>query len=836
MTDIARCLHVAFADAETALVATAKRVDDRGINLKLAQRVAAPGELCKPRSSSTQISLARALILGRQQHARGPLYPRVITELRGAGYTAGLLANDHLKAYVMGYLAWPRDRVSPHELQQLLAGTCQTFKLGDCEDVVSGMDSSGFLSRDGALHVKDLERLFRLSEHPTTSSLRQLSEAMATSPQGINLKQGAQDATTKVKAPPARPTHRVAAASGADSVRHARECQATTAIVKLLSWIREQGSLELAESSRAQHQERARVRLTLDPRGLISVPLGHALHTAACSHPGTPSSPFTPEASGASEVAAAQSAEGQCGARGPEGEPWLQVALELDVPRPSPAAAFAALDEGCTGTCTALECQLAMHAAGMHVELREVLLLASRYRVPAAAHPWAARLLWPALLRDLGLVPGAVLPAGHAAASPARVHELLQTPPQAHLSPVQWRQLEAQLCAWERSARAALEATCGHYTREEQLLPYLKLRPRGVHPARSTQRACVAVPAGAADRTHTTAVASGALPGSAPASAEPAADADAGVAGGDCAAAEGSTGPAAPRAPAGPHVALRIEGSVKVFLVAQEAVGRLGGRVWLKLDPGSPPPSGTSRPAARSTAGTPHRGKSTLPAQPHPVFDLPALHAWASAQQLGLHRCLRLFRALDTALTATCSIEDFRYVVMTALGKGVLSRGEQHVLCAAFRAAPLRDAAARASGTHERVAYLAFLHAATPTLALLHAQAAAVAVRPADATCACRLMCRVAAHVFPGVAQLKRALLTGAVQRWDGPVLPAAAFAERMSASFGAPGSEPHPLGAVAELARVCHSTGCSGVAVGDVITLAAIVLERRAEALLHTR
>lgn len=54
----------------------------------------------------------------------------------------------------MGFLTWPRDRISAHELQQLLASRCQTFRLRDCEDAVVCMDSSDFLSRDGALYVK----------------------------------------------------------------------------------------------------------------------------------------------------------------------------------------------------------------------------------------------------------------------------------------------------------------------------------------------------------------------------------------------------------------------------------------------------------------------------------------------------------------------------------------------------------------------------------------------------------------------------------------------------------------------------------------------------------
>lgn len=41
-------------------------------------------------------------------------------------------------------------------------------------------------------------------------------------------------------------------------------------------------------------------------------------------------------------------------------------------------------------------------------------------------------------------------------------------------------------------------------------------------------------------------------------------------------------------------------------------------------------------------------------------------------------------------------------------------------------------------------------------------------------------------------------------------------------------------LHAVAELARMCHAQGSSGVAVTSVLQLAAIVLEKRASAMLH--
>lgn len=214
---------------------------------------------------------------------------------------------------------------------------------------------------------------------------------------------------------------------------------------------------------------------------------------------------------------------------------------------------------------------------------------------------------------------------------------------QAALSQDQWVELEGQVTAWEGAARAALEATCGHYTRNEHLLPFLKLRPRGVQAPRSRQRACVAVAARmAADHPTPHAGARGAIPadgtsagGVAQASTrstpesecaqpgvrEPAAEVASGdreglvghgealpstrggVDGGEV----GCKGDAAARAHMrgrgeATGVAVRVVASVRVFLVAQEAVGRLPGRVWVRLDPGAAP---AARDAALWIGATP---------------------------------------------------------------------------------------------------------------------------------------------------------------------------------------------------------------------------------------
>lgn len=93
------------------------------------------------------------------------------------------------------------------------------------------------------------------------------------------------------------------------------------------------------------------MRVVLDPEGLISVRLGHG--QVKLGNMGASTTPNRRSADG----------EGECQLRAVE-QPWLQVDLVLDVPRPSPAVAFAVMDEGCTGLCTPLECQMALHAAG----------------------------------------------------------------------------------------------------------------------------------------------------------------------------------------------------------------------------------------------------------------------------------------------------------------------------------------------------------------------------------------------------------------------------------------------------------------------------------------
>lgn len=76
-------------------------------------------------------------------------------------------------------------------------------------------------------------------------SLRHLSETIPISSSGMKQDQ-------KVK-PQVAKQNRRAAMSAAEERRQARHYQSTTALVKTLSWMREQGSLELTESARAQY-------------------------------------------------------------------------------------------------------------------------------------------------------------------------------------------------------------------------------------------------------------------------------------------------------------------------------------------------------------------------------------------------------------------------------------------------------------------------------------------------------------------------------------------------------------------------------------------------------
>lgn len=92
--------------------------------------------------------------------------------------------------------------------------------------------------------------------------------------------------------------------------------------------------------------------------------------------------------------------------------------------------------------------------AGIDVDMGEVLLLASRFQVPGARYAWAARLLWPALLRDLAVAPGGALAAG-AHTSIGSLRDLVATPPRVRPHPRTPRQPLAQHAAtiwpWIRS-------------------------------------------------------------------------------------------------------------------------------------------------------------------------------------------------------------------------------------------------------------------------------------------------------------------------------------------------------------------------------------------------
>lgn len=191
---------------------------------------------------------------------------------------------------------------------------------------------------------------------------------------------------------------------------------------------------------------------------------------------------------------------------------------------------------------------------------------------------------------------------------------------QGQLSRDQWVQLEEQVRAWESAARAALEATCGHYTRCEHLLPLLKFRPRGVPAPHSGQRACVAVmaqreaaPTADAGVSEAASAAGSSAGAAAPEStlecAQPGGHPRAETVAAGCREGRGHGaapvttqdggemgcfGDAAARGCERAEdlgVAVRVCASVRVFLVAQEPVGRLPGRVWVRLDPGAPCPS-----------------------------------------------------------------------------------------------------------------------------------------------------------------------------------------------------------------------------------------------------
>lgn len=92
-------------------------------------------------------------------------------------------------------------------------------------------------------------------------------------------------------------------------------------------------------------------------------------------------------------------------------------------------------------------------------------------------------------------------------------------------------------------------------------------------------------------------------------------------------------------------------------------------------------------------------------------------------------------------------------------------------------------AAAGEAGGAAACRYLEFLAAVTPALALAQEERAGVPMRRHDAASACRVMCRVAAMVYPGVGALRARLLGAASRRREGPVVAVAAFGECMHAA-----------------------------------------------------
>lgn len=174
--------------------------------------------------------------------------------------------------------------------------------------------------------------------------------------------------------------------------------------------------------SASRRQARATVRVVPDPRDLISMPLGHKRN----SRPGCGSAPHPPT-------------DATCGDH-PDTQrqqPWLRVDLLSDVPRPSPAVAFAALDEARAGSCTAAQCQLALHSAG-----------APQPRLPP--HP-----------RDVALQAVALQAAAHWCLPPAErwdadacQHTLSTRPQTAHL-PCTHATVTAERCVLFRSCAPA---------------------------------------------------------------------------------------------------------------------------------------------------------------------------------------------------------------------------------------------------------------------------------------------------------------------------------------------------------------------------------------------
>jgi hypothetical protein len=278
---------------------------------------------------------------------------------------------------------------------------------------------------------------------------------------------------------------------------------------------------------------------------------------------------------------------------------------------------------------------------------------------------------------------------------------------QGDLTEEQSQQVQKKVAQWETRARRSLEASCGHSIDASNLFPYLKFVPT----CASSTPACHAIHVNVRCREARSKVVDS---------------------GSSCVGNPHHMDSAAQRTHLQvPELAGTVEVSVtcaiRVFLVAQEPIGRLPPCVHVQFEvadvlgacPQSYNPHLTWARRQRGEVNLlPHSadkikpkecsgkgiGETSLGVQQgvHTLFHQHIFHTWASHQLKQFKLLHRMFCAMDPDGTGACSLQDAKYVFNVVYGASVISAEQQRTLFTAFKGTPLRDTASRVAGSHER--------------------------------------------------------------------------------------------------------------------------------------
>lgn len=222
--------------------------------------------------------------------------------------------------------------------------------------------------------------------------------------------------------------------------------------------------------------------------------------------------------------------------------------------------------------------------------------------------------------------------------------------------------MQQRVTQWKDSAQHRLEAACGHSVGTSSLLPYLKFAPTAQPNASLSHTVGVHAKL---DCGNTKLREYGIIGGGGQFAENTEPGQDSGQASFSACVVEVDPVPA-----------------VRVFLVAQEPVGRLPACVHVHIEVGDVD-------KLNRTEGM------------HSVFDTPILHAWASRQLKQFESLRRMFCTMDPDGTGASSLKDAKYVFKVVFGC-FPTEVQQQTIFKAFKGTPLRDTASKVAGTHER--------------------------------------------------------------------------------------------------------------------------------------